>query len=229
MTRTILIASLFLLFSCSQDSNIVQTSQGDTLKKAPKAPGTQMTEEFRDIDTLINLTLYDLKPFDNAADNMQKKRIVIAALKSAMPDFAYRYLEESCWRLDPKTKEPYEDTTTSAPDCRLNEFYLIDLDEDGDLDVVYSSSIDQYAHGDTNYLLLLQNNNGSYKRYDIGGFLYDADFSKLSSGTIIFKNASRPCCEYMNYNFSETTFNTKTWVMVTKHVLEIHKSKVHEQ
>ena len=187
-----------------------------------------MTKELIDIDTSISIKLFNLKPFEKKLNKIQKKKIIISAINSAMPNFSDRYLEFNCWKLDSKTNVPYEDTTNKAPDCRLNEFYLIDLDNDGDLDIVYSSSIDQYIQGDTNYLLLLQNNNGNYKKLSIDGYLYAADFSELSKGTINLKTVSRPCCDYFNYNFFETTFNTKTWTMTTNHVLEIHKSKVHE-
>jgi hypothetical protein len=222
--------TIFVLFfiSCSSNNTQIVTTV-DTIKKVPTAPGTKMTKEFRDIDTTITLRLFNLKPFEKTINKKQKIKQISAAIKSAMPDADYRYLELNCWKIDRNTKEPYEDTTVKAPDCRLNEFYLIDLDHDGDLDILYSSSIDQYIQGDTNYLLLLQNNNHTYKRFDISGYLYDADFSQLTAGIITFKTVARPCCDYFNYNFFETTFSTKTWSFITKHVLEIHQSKVHEK
>jgi len=219
----IIIVWATFLYSCS-DNNGQNRSFTDTLKKVDIKP----TNVFKDIDTSINLKLYNLSPYERSISKAQKKKIIETAIRSALPITAYRYLELNCWKLSEKTKEPYEDSTTKAPECRLNDFYLIDIDNDGDLDILYSSLVDQYVQGDTNYLLLLQNNNGHYKSFDIPGYLYDADFSQLLKGNLIFKTASRPCCDYSNYNFFETYFDARTWTLITKHILEIHKSKVHE-
>jgi hypothetical protein len=188
-----------------------------------------MTKEYRDIDTLIKVSLFDLQSLETSISRGKKKKIITDAANSALGDFAYRWLEMGCWGVDPNTKEPFEDTVTVAPDCRLDNFHFIDIDNDGDLDVVYSSLVDQYVQSDTNEFILLQNNQGKYKKFGISGYLYDADFSKKSQGTIIFRTVSRPCCDYSYYNFSETTFSSKTWSLSKIHVLEIHKSKVQER
>jgi hypothetical protein len=229
--RLLILTSFFLSFliSCSSGNDKSKSLMTDTIKKVPPAPGIQMTKEFKDIDTAISLTLYNLTPFDKTVNRNQKIKNVKTAIISAMPDEAFRYLELDCLKINTETKKTYKDTTEKAPDCRLNEFHQIDLDGDGDLDIVYSSSFDQYIQGDTNYLLLLQNNEGSYKRFTINGYLYDANFPQLPNRIITFKTVSRPCCDYFNYNFFETTFNTKSWTFDTKHVLEIHQSKVNEE
>jgi hypothetical protein len=161
-----------------------------------------MTAEFKNIDTVINLAFFNLAPYGASVSRATKKNIIAKALKSAD-------IEE-------------------VEDYKTKDFYFIDFDNDGDLDIIYSSNIDQYKLIDANFILLFENKKGIYKLYKVPGYLYEADFSKMQQSNIVLKSAARPCCDYFNYNFFETTFNTQTWTLNTKHVLEIHESKVHE-
>jgi hypothetical protein len=228
MTVQIYIGLLLFAFSCSHVEEHENNSDSATAKKSEQLPGP-MTKEFSDVDTLIEVRLFNLKPYEVVIGKFKKKNLVTAAINSAFPDFiAERFLEFDCWCIDPVSKMPYEDTVTKAPDCRLSNFHFIDVDNDGDLDILYSSLADQYAQSDTNEFILLQNNNGKYKKFGINGYLYDADFSKKADGRIVFRTVSRPCCEYFYYNFSETVFSATNWTFDTKHVLEIQKLKVRE-
>lgn len=218
---------LILLISCSSNEGSTKLANIDSSKEIQKGPGAQMTSEFRDIDTTINLKLFSLSQYSRRVSRIEKKKLIIAAIKSVMGDADYRFLDIKCWKVNPDTRAIYEDTTSVAPDCRLDEFNLIDLDGDGDLDILYSSLVDQYAQWDRNFLLIIENNN-NYRRFDISGYLYDADFSQIQKGKIIFKTVRRPCCDYLNYNFYTTSLDTKNWVFDTKHTLEIHESKVRE-
>jgi len=217
----------FILTSCAQHQTADEQVQYNTTKKSTSMPGP-MTKEYRDIDTLINISLFNLHEFETYVPKAQKKKIIIKAANTAMGDGADRWLEMDCWRYDAATKEFYADTITKAPDCRLDDFHFMDIDNDGDLDILYSSLVDQYTQNDFNRFILLQNNNGQYKNFEIDGYLYDADFSKKLKGTIIFRTVSRPCCDYSYYNFSETTYDVRNWNINTRHVLEIKESKINE-
>lgn len=226
--KKLLFFLLIIVTSCSQRHKGNTQSVTDSTKKEPRDPGP-MTKEYKDVDTLIYISLFNLKTFETNIERSQKKRIVINAANSTLGEFASRWTERGCWKYDSSTNKIYADTLTDAPDCRLNDFHFMDIDNDGDLDILYSSLVDQYAQSDTNEFILLQNNNGKYVKFGIGGYLYEADFSNKAKGIITFKTVSAPCCLYSYYNFSETTFYTKTWSFQTKHVLEISKSRVKER
>jgi hypothetical protein len=201
--KKLLLTILILTFAFSCTSDKTHDKAISTSVKVPPAPGTQMTNEFKNIDTIINLSFYDLTPYATKFSYAREKALLANALKSACVE-----------------QEEY---------YKSKDFYFTDLDNDSDLDLVYSSNFDQYKLIDGNFTLLLRNDNEVYKKYRIPGFLYEVDFSKMLSGQIVLKTAERPCCDYFNYNFYETTFDTKSWTINTKHVLEIHQSKVHER
>lgn len=201
-TQLLTIFILIFLFSCSSNESHIKTKSHTSVTTLP-APGTRMTNEFKDIDTVINLSFFKLYPYATKISEARKKNLIVHALKSANIEQTELY--------------------------KLKDFYLIDLDNDKDLDLIYSSNISQYKLMDGNFILILGNHNGIYKPYRITGFLYGADFSKKLSGQIILKTVNRPCCDYFNYNFFETNFDTKSWTLNIIHVLEIHQSKVHEE
>jgi hypothetical protein len=178
------------------------------------------------IDTTINLSLFDLSKVATTISTKEKKKLVMQAVNTAMGETSYLFLDNACMRLDPK--DGPVSTGKKGIDCRLNDFYLIDLDADGDLDIIYSSLVDQYLNWDNNSLLIFKNNKENFSLYSIPGYLYEADLSTLNHGSIILKTVSRPCCDYGYFNFHSTTFDTKKWTYELKKVLEIHKSKVKE-
>ena len=224
----IIIIISFSLISCNSESEKLRPINIDTSKKkSVNVPGP-MTDKFRDIDTTIKLALFNLSPYCKVLPNAEKIKLIRTAIYSALPDQESFYLNNNCWKYS-ITEGNYKDTIKKAPDCRLDEFHFIDLDNDGDLDIIYSSLVDQYVQWDGNFLMLLRNDRGNYLRFDIGGYLYDVDFSQFKKGEIIFKTASRPCCDYFYYNFYTTTFNCRSWARNTEHILEIKQSKVQEK
>lgn len=179
-------------------------------------------------DSLVRIALYNLNPFSISIDSHKKKKFVVEAITSAMPDWqAFHFLEKPCLKYDLKTGQ-YRDTIQKAPDCRLDEFHLIDIDNDEDIDVVYSSLIDQYQQFDFNTFIILRNENGRFKRSDIDGYLYSADFSQLKTGKLFLKTVVRPCCDQSTYNFFETTIYTNTWTIKSRSTAKIHESKITE-
>lgn len=179
-------------------------------------------------NSLVSVALYNLNPFTITIDSRKKKKFVVEAITSAMPDWqAFHFLEKPCLRYDSKIGS-YRDSINKAPDCRLNDFYLIDIDNDEDIDVVYSSLIDQYQQFDYNSFIILRNENGKFKKSEIDGYLYNADFSKLKEGTLFLKTVVKPCCDQSTYIFFETTIYLKTWTIKSRRTSEIHESKVTE-
>lgn len=200
----------------------------DSVAKRPAPPMSGIrTTAYKDIDTLISLRTVNLTPHSVNLHTKAKKYLVESAVKSAMKDKAYLFLDNECYRYDRIKKGITPIVQGKGLDCRLADFYLIDLDKDGDLDIIYYSELDQYINWDTNLLLLFQNiGNDNFNQLKIPGYLYNVVFSDTKQGIILFKTVEKPCCDYFNYNFYETAFDTRTWKINTKHVLEIHQSKV---
>jgi hypothetical protein len=226
MNKFLIIISIsILLTGCSSDRGHrvkvipVSLSKIDLPIPGPKG----IHKEFKDLDTVINLQLLDLVPGSIKMAKNIKKKEVTKAVQLTMPDAAYRYFElpYSEWKDNKMVERP--------ADYRLKDFHFIDLDNDGDLDILHTSLVDQAMQTDSNTMLLFQNNNGKYKKYQIRGYLYYCDFSKKRQNLILFKTVTRPCCEYLNYNFYQTKFNSKKWTFQTVRILEIDQSRVNEK
>ena len=115
-------------------------------------------------------------------------------------------------------------------DLSLSDFYLIDIDRDGDDDIIYSSLSNQYRLTDRNSLEILQNNNNSYKVYSISGYLYATDLFTKNDSLYTLKTIMRPCCDYFYYTFFETKFNCNNWTLSEpKEVATIERKKVKEK
>ncbi len=210
----------FFLISC-----VEKKEAPDVQKKVPSID--ILSSEYKDIDTTIQLAPFNLKPFSAKTSVTEKKVIVEKAIKSAIGENAEVFLERPCFKIDSLSQRPAK--IGRGLECRLSDFHLIDLDKDGDLDIIYSSVIDQNINTDTNSLLIFRNNGNNFKEYSLKGYLYSADFSQSNNGKLKFRNALGPCCDYHNYNFYETELDLAKWSFKTEHKLEIHKSKVTEK
>ncbi|GAA4313296.1 hypothetical protein GCM10023183_32880 [Nibribacter koreensis] len=179
-----------------------------------------------DTTRITRIKLFDLKPFEAVFTKAEKIHIVDKAVKSAMQENAFVFLENDWYRWDSKTSRPQ--SIGSGLACRLNDFYLIDLDNDEDLDIIYSSAVDQYVNWDTNAVYIFQNKNGDYQLHRFTGYLVNTDLSERKSDKVHFKTVVRPCCDNNDFRFYDSVLNTHSWVITTLKGATVHKSKVKE-
>ena len=215
--------ALFIIAALSLDSPSAFAQEINSNKISKEFAKPTITTA-NNTDTTIDLSLFDLGKFATTISTKEKKKLVLQAINSSMGETSYLFLENDCMHID--KKDGPVSTGKKGIDCRLNDFYLVDLDADGDLDIIYSSLVDQYLNWDSNSVLIFKNNKGAFSHYSIPGYLYDTDFSKLSEGLLVLKTVSRPCCDYPNFNFHSSIFKKKKCSYEVNKVLEIHNSKV---
>lgn len=157
-------------------------------------------------DSITYISLFDLRPYSDSSSK-NKKKIVSDAIRQTITET----------EIDDYSERP------------LSDFYIIDIDKDGDNDIIYSSLVDQYRRTDGNGLFIFQNNKGKFIRYIISGYLYSTDlFDPDSTKDITFKTVMRPCCDYSYYTFFVTKFNITTWKFTTTKTKTVEKKKVEE-
>ncbi|MCC6582428.1 MAG: hypothetical protein IT271_01875 [Chitinophagales bacterium] len=151
------------------------------------------------IDTTKIYSLLDLNPYSKKLSNYEKQKKVLAAIQTLNEEnFFSIYFKE----------------------LSMSDFYLLDIDLDGDLDILYSSLSNQYRLTDRNGLEILRNNNNTYTAYSVPGYLYSTNLFTKSDSIFSFKTIMRPCCDYTKYTFFETSFNPKTWTLSKPEIIE---------
>lgn len=175
-------------------------------------------------DTIVNLSIFNFSAYTEKVDEREKEELIETAIRLTIPDDrVYKYLSVDYWKRDTAN---YDFEAVNCKRCAYEDFYFSDLDNDGDLDIIYSSLLNDYLNDDSNELLLFKNNNGKYKLHRISGFAQHANFKFHRKGYIIFSMVSSPCCEEMCYHFSIDTFNVKKWTSTSGKVIAISNSKV---
>jgi len=156
-------------------------------------------------DSLIHITLFDLSRHTvNRPDRNEIRKAVNVSIDK---DIAENFLK---W-------------------AKPEDFYFIDIDNDSDLDIVYSSLLDQYRNTDLNALYIFQKiSSEQYKRVSIPGYLYDTNMFETSNDTVLIKTVRRPCCDNSDFIFFYSVFRRFNWDVKTKKVLKIDRSKVRE-
>jgi hypothetical protein len=156
-------------------------------------------------DSLIQVSLFDLTKL--RVSQKEYLQVQKAAKQSMDNDLASNFLS---W-ADP------------------NDFYILDIDSDGDSDIIYSSLVGQYKNTDMNAVYIFQNCGLSpYKRVSIPGYVYDTDLFETSGDSVLIKTVRRPCCDNSEFVFFSTFFNRKNWTLKTRKVMKMDKTKVRE-
>ncbi|AMM50395.1 hypothetical protein TH61_03255 [Rufibacter sp. DG15C] len=211
----VFLLALIFQFCTLKETQIVKSSYSDG-SAVPQVDTAKIT----------SIRLFDLKPFEAVFTKAEKMHMVDKAVKSAMQENAFVFLENDCYRWDSKTSSPASIGNGLA--CRLSDFYLIDLDNDEDLDIIYSSAIDQYVNWDINAVYIFQNKNGVYQLHRFPGYLINAEFLEKKNSKIHFKTVVRPCCDNNDFRFYDSELDTHSWAITTLKGATVHKSKVKE-
>lgn len=195
--------------------NLGSAVQGSgSLRGADTLPHMRMApvEKPKPIDSNISIGAFDPSPFAVRLEPAEKKKRVTKAVKQTFGESSGLFLKDPCLTLDSATGMERK-LKEKAPGCRLNDFYFLDIDKDGDLDILYASVTDQYLGWGSNRIFLFRNDGTAYKMASLPGYLYGADFSQWEKGFILLRTVQRPDGPAAPYRFFEHRLFTSTWTM----------------
>jgi len=178
-----------------------------TSNQEQSLPATDLSRKAKTLnDSIISIALFDLSGYKAKAGDFAYIQSVIR--QSMDKDHAEMFLS---W-------------------ASVENFHFLDFDRDGDLDIVYSSLLEEYRYTDINSLRIFQRiTPEEFKLNSIPGYVYETNMFEVESDTIIIKTVRRPCCMNREFVFFITEFNRSERTFKTTRIGAIDKAKVAEK